>query len=111
MTIAERVQIRMPEETVDSGLLSEIVQTACDRILMRAGVAVFIEDERTAFPLALQSIAVEVSIKIYRRQNFEGIKSESADTLNTAFVDDILSEYAEEIKAYKSSNTGKVRFI
>jgi len=115
MTIGERIEVRLGE-SLESDLLDEITTTACDRILMRAGIEVYdAEGARTTFPPALGTIAVEVAVKIYRRMNFEGISAESigagSDALNTSFVDDILSEYTEEIKAYKRNTTRVVTFL
>jgi len=108
MTILERVKIRLDGEDLKDPLIEELVQTAKDRILLRVGLSG--ADE---FPAALETIAVEVTVKAWRRQYYEGITSESADTINTSFVEDILAEYAQELSSWKSafSGEGRVRFL
>lgn len=107
--ILERVKTRLPDEPNDN-LLNELIDTAKDRICLRLGV-----DE---IPDLFNSICVDVVIKLYRRQYYEGISSESADTLNTSFVNDVLSEYDNEFDKYikdKEKNeqklARKVKFI
>ena len=50
---------------------------------------------------------------MHRRAYYEGITSEGAANISTTFVDDVLSEYADEIALYReqqsnSSGSGKV---
>lgn len=108
MTVLERVKVRIPE--AKEGVLGELVTSATDRILLRIG-----KDE---LPAKLETIAVEIVTKMYRKMYYEGIASESADTLTVSFVEDIFAEYEEEFKRWKElddeaegKNKLKVRFI
>ena len=108
MAVLERVKVRIPE--AKEGVLEEFVTSATDRILLRIG-----KDE---LPAKLETIAVEIVTKMYRKMYYEGISSESADTLNVTFVEDIFAEYEEEIKRWmeldddiEGKNKLKVRFI
>ena len=108
MAVLERVKVRIPEAKSD--ILEELVTSATDRILLRIG-----KDE---LPTKLETIAVEIVTKMYRKMYYEGISSESADTLNVTFVEDIFAEYEEEIKRWmeldddiEGKNKLKVRFI
>jgi Phage gp6-like head-tail connector protein len=108
MSIASRVQIRIPE--IQTDLLDELVQTAIDRINVRLGL--------TEFPTELESVAVEVVCAMYNRKYHQGVKSEDADTFSISFVDDILREYEPEFKKYleikekqKNANRGVLRFL
>lgn len=109
MAILDRVKLRLPEETNDQ-ILGEFIQTAIDRINLRV--------KQTIFPTSLESILVEIVVKMYRRKYYEGISSESADTLNVSFYEDIFAEYEGEFNNWVKMNdedTGnnklKVRFI
>lgn len=102
----ERLKIRLPDAPGD--ILGELLQTAVDRILLRIG-----ED---VLPPVLDSIAVDATVKLYRRIHFEGIESEKADTLNTTFFEDILAEYDHELHAYMEKRDAEsakrvVRFL
>ena len=108
MTVLERVKVRIPEAKSD--ILEELVTSATDRILLRIG-----KDE---LPAKLETIAVEIVTKMYRKMYYEGITSESADTLTVSFVEDIFAEYEEELKRWmeldddiEGKNKLKVRFI
>ena len=108
MTVLERVKVRIPEAKSD--ILEELVSSATDRILLRIG-----KDE---LPAKLETIVVEIVTKMYRKMYYEGISSESADTLNVTFVEDIFAEYEEEFKRWmelddeaEGKNKLKVRFI
>ena len=108
MTVLERVKVRIPE--AKEGVLEELVTSATDRILLRIG-----KDE---LPAKLETIAVEIVTKMYRKMYYEGITSESADTLTVSFVEDIFAEYEEEFKRWmeldddiEGKNKLKVRFI
>lgn len=109
MVLLERVKNRLPTEDDDT-LLIELIQSVSDRICLRLGVEVL--------PALFNSICVEATVKAYRRQYYEGISSESADTLNTSFFEDILGEYDDEFRAYLTKKEKedltlkkKVRFI
>ena len=108
MTVLERVRVRIPE--AKEGVLEELVTSATDRILLRIG-----KDE---LPTKLETIAVEIVTKMYRKMYYEGITSESADTLTVSFVENIFAEYEEEFKRWmalddeaEGKNKLKVRFI
>lgn len=109
MAVLDRVKTRLKFDEVlpDDAFLSELCQTVTDRIYLRVGLI----PAGTDPPAALASIAVDASIKLYRRQYHEGINSEGAEGLSTSFVDDILSEYELEFEAYRKSEAGKVKFI
>lgn len=108
MTIINRVKVRIPE--AKDNVLEELITSATDRILLHIG-----KDE---LPTKLETIAVEIVTKMYRRMLYEGISSESADTLNVSFIEDIFSEYEEEFQRWiklddevEGRNKLKVRFI
>ena len=108
MAVLERVKVRIPE--AKEGVLEEFVTSATDRILLRIG-----KDE---LPAKLETIAVEIVTKMYRKMYYEGITSESADTLTVSFVENIFAEYEEEFKRWmelddeaEGKNKLKVRFI
>lgn len=96
MQLLDRVKNRLPTEENET-LLNELIQSVSDRICLRLGV-----DE---FPPLFNSICVDAVIKAYRRQYYEGISSESADTLNTSFFENILGEYDYEFEAYIKKKT------
>jgi len=108
MEIVDRVLLRLADESPDQKLIDELVRTAKDRILLRIGKAGAEE-----FPESLETIAVEVTVKAWRRQYFEGIASEGVDSINTSFVQDILAEYAAELDAWKASSGSQntLRFL
>jgi hypothetical protein len=108
MTIIDRVKIRIPE--AKDNVLEELITSAADRILLRIG--------KDALPTKLETIAVEIVTKMYRKLYYEGITSESADTLTVSFVEDIFAEYEEEFDRWlklddeaEGRNKLKVRFI
>lgn len=108
MTTLERLKVRLPN--AEAAILEELLITATDRIKLKLGV----ED----FPLLLNSLLVEITVKMFRRIYYEGISSESADTLKVSFFEDIFAEYQDDIAGYKKlideregSNKLKVRFI
>lgn len=92
MELLDRVKIRLlPDEPADN-LLNELLATAKDRVCLRLGAE--------QLPSLFHSIVVELTVKLYRRLYFEGIKSESADTLNTHFFEDLLAEYDPDFRRY-----------
>ena len=110
--IYKRTQSRLQEEKVNEKILTELVQTVIDRLLLRLGIS-----SEIAFPPAFYGIAAEAAVKAYRRIYYEGISSEAENGIvTTSFVDDILAEYTPEIEAYRaahsSDTTGrKIRFL
>lgn len=108
MAIIDRVKVRIPE--AKEAVLGELIVSATDRILLRI--------DKDELPPKLETIAVEIVAKMYRRLMYEGISSESADTLNVSFIEDIFSEYEEEFQRWiklddeaEGKNKLKVRFI
>lgn len=109
--ILERVKLRLPEES-NIDLLGELISTMTDRVCLRV--------QENELPEVLESITTEAVIKVYRRQYFEGISDERADSLNLSFFEDVLGEYEEEFNAFKNmkkkqedeeGNKKVVRFI
>lgn len=108
MAIIDRVKVRIPE--AKDAVIGELIVSATDRILLRI--------DKDELPQKLETIAVEIVTKMYRRMMYEGISSESADTLNVSFIEDIFSEYEEEFQRWiklddetEGKNKLKVRFI
>ena len=108
MAVINRVKVRLPEAKDD--ILEELTLSATDRILLRIS-----KDE---LPAKLETIAVEIITKMYRKLYYEGITSESADTLSVSFVEDIFAEYEEEFERWlklddeaEGKNKLKVRSI
>lgn len=97
--ILSRVTTRLGNEENSPEIVADIVQTIIDRICLRVGVA-----NDAEFPALLYSVAVDASVKAYRRYYFEGIQKESAGGIDTTFVNDILDEYAEELGAWIDAN-------
>ena len=105
--LLERVKIRLPDETVSDAFFLEMIITVKDRLNLRLGTSIL--------PNQFYSILVDAVIKMYRRKYYEGIKSESIDSISTNFTDDILKEYDLEIKTYLDNEEVKklnvVRFL
>ncbi|NBI08241.1 phage head-tail connector protein [Senegalia massiliensis] len=94
--LLDRVKTRLPgENQVDDAFLAEIIRTIQDRLNLRLGTE--------TLPKQFYSILVDAVIKMYRRKYYEGIKSESIDTISTSFADDVLKEYETEINSYIDS--------
>lgn len=109
--ILERVKVRLPDEN-NGELLQELVKSIMDRICLRI--------HENELPEVLASIATEAVVKVHRRQYFEGISDEWADSLKVSFFEDVLGEYEEEFNAFKNmkkkqedeeGNKKVVRFI
>lgn len=94
MELLERVKIRLTGENVEDLQLLEMIQAISDRLCIRLG-------EET-LPVVFTSICVDAVVKMYRRVYYEGISTESTGSLSTAFVEDVLAEYAGEISDWKS---------
>lgn len=92
-SIVRRSRNRLADDSITDDALFEYVQTAIDRICLRLAVE--------TLPKAFESIAVDVVVKMHRRTFYEGIASESVDTLSTSFINDLLDEYADEFQTYK----------
>lgn len=106
MELIERVRKRISdEEEASDEVLAEYIDTMSDRLCLRLGTNIL--------PRLFESICVDAVVKMHRRAYYEGITSEGAANISTTFVDDILSEYADEIALYReqqsnSSGSGKV---
>ena len=105
MELIERVRRRIPEEEASGDILDEYIRIVSDRLCLRLGVDIL--------PALFESVCVDAVIKMHRRAYYEGITSEGAANISTSFVDDVLSEYADEIALYRerqsnSSGSGKV---
>lgn len=106
MELIERVRKRIPDsDEVTDDVLEEYICTVSDRLCLRLGVDLL--------PRLFESACVDAVVKMHRRTYYEGISSEGAANITTSFVDDILSEYAEEIERYRerqsnSCGSGKV---
>ena len=70
MTLLERVQIRLQDEpkAENTPQLLELCDIASLRICLRV--------RETTLPEMLEPIAAEVVVKLFRRWNYEGIRSE-----------------------------------
>lgn len=107
-----RVRTRLEgDPTPEASYLQELLTTIIDRICLRVGEA--------TLPDILGSIAVDATVKLYRRQYYDGIASEGDDGLSVSFVEDILAEYDSELAKYRAAFAtaedgqakGLVRFI
>lgn len=99
--LIKRVRMRgIDDGEAGDELLVEYIATISDRLCLRLGVE--------ALPKLFESICVDSVVKMHRRVFYEGISSEGAANITTSFVDDILSEYADEIGRYleRMANTG-----
>lgn len=97
MTILERVRLRVPDQTeAPDQLLTDYAAIITDRLNLRLGTA--------ELPSAFESIAVDATVKMYRRTYYEGITSEDVANISTSFVSDILAEYDPEITGWLSAN-------
>lgn len=86
--------------------LLEMIQAVSDRLCIRLG-------EET-LPAVFTSICVDAVVKMYRRIYYEGISTENNGSLSTAFVEDVLAEYAGEIsdwKSRKANTSGSGRMV
>ncbi|GGD03686.1 phage head-tail connector protein [Enterococcus wangshanyuanii] len=93
--IKDRVIVREPELADNSALVDEYIIAAVDRIVLYAGLG--------TFPEALNSIAVDVVLAMYRRKYHEGISSENVDVMSVTFVNGLLAEYDREFANYKNT--------
>lgn len=92
--LLSRVRIRVAGDEVEYpyDFLNELITTVSDRIALRVGAA--------TMPENASSLAVDATVKLLRRQFYEGISSEGAaegGSLSTSFVEDILAEYDDEL--------------
>ena len=94
MTIIERVKMRVTD--APDGFLQNLIDTVTDRLNLRLGTAVL--------PTAFETICADATVKLYRRQYFEGISTEGVANISTSFVEDILNEYETEIGNWINAN-------
>lgn len=90
-----RLKIRLPDTVLSDEQLTEYLQTMSDRLCLRLG--------SDALPALFNSVCVDATVKMVRRTYYEGISTEGVANLSTSFVDNILSEYDDEIGDWKSS--------
>lgn len=113
MSILKRAEIRLSgdlQHDPDQSrllILREICDLAETRICLRI--------QAQTLPEILEPIGADIAVKLWRRLSYEGISSEQADKISTAFVENILSEYEPELKAWQDSqaqNSGikQIRF-
>lgn len=93
--LLKRLKVRLPDTKLTNDQLIEYLSTISDRLCLRLGVQ--------ALPVMFNSICVDATVKMVRRIYYEGISSESVANINTAFVDNILAEYADEISDWKDA--------
>lgn len=98
----ERVKRMLIGEDFDEKQIKEYIETVSDRLCIRLNCE--------ELPSSFNTICADAVVKMYRRFCYEGISSESDGGISTSFVDDILSEYDEEISNYRR-RTGAVRFL
>lgn len=96
-SVTSRITNRLNGETYDSVIMGELIQTIVDRLSLRLGVT---ED---TFPSAFISIAVDATVKAWRRRYYEGLQSEDINSNSDTFVEDILNEYQAEIEGWLQS--------
>lgn len=107
--IIGRICTRLELEEVDETVINELAVTVSDRLCIRLGEG--------PLPDPFRSICVDATVKMVRRMYYEGISSEGTSNMSTSFVEDILSEYDDEIAAWKEkkANAGGsgrvVRFL
>ena len=108
----ERLKIRI--KNLDEGLAAEMIKTATDRILLRAGL------KQESLPSELESICVEVVAAMLNKHqmNHEGVDSEQVDVFSVKFANNLLDQYDDEFSEYKrmygeeqTPSRGKVMFI
>lgn len=90
MKITEAVLQRAPE--ADPLTIKSYEEAVVSRLCLRL--------KRDDLPDSFEPIAADAVLKMHRRAYFEGIASEGTDGISTTFVNDILSEYEPEIKAF-----------
>lgn len=91
--LLQRVRLRISDSEINDVTLQEYISTIQDRLLLRLG------EEK--LPGAFQSVCVDATVKMFRRTYYEGISSENVVNMSTTFVEDILSEYTQEISEWK----------
>lgn len=95
--VISRVKKRLTGETINESVLTELANVASDRLCIRLG--------KDTLPGAFQSICADAVVKMHRRLYYEGISSEGAANISTSFIDNVLSEYEQEISDWKNRKT------
>lgn len=93
--LLKRLKLRLPEPKLNDEQLQEYITTISDRLCLRLGA--------DSLPPLFNSVCVDATVKMIRRIYYEGISSEGVANISTAFVDDILAEYADEISDWKNT--------
>lgn len=101
--ILDKVKNILDDEEVIESRLKDYIATVSDRLCIRLAV--------DTLPDNFISIAADAVIKMHRRFYYEGVASEGDGTVSTSFVNDILSEYSDEINAYIKKQKGAVHFL
>ncbi len=101
--IFEKVKNILDDEEFVEKRFKEYIATVTDRLCVRLRV--------DALPPAFVAIAADAVIKMHRRYYYEGVASEGDGTVSTSFVNDILSEYSDEINAYIERQKGALHFL
>lgn len=99
MAILDRVKIRLSD--ADEKILNEFISMVSDRLCLRLS--------EEALPKLFESVCVDAVVKAYRRIYYEGISSDGVANISTSFVEDILSEYSDEIDSYNDQKADKAR--
>ncbi len=95
-SVLQRARLRLNDQPdLKSELVEDLARSAVDRINLRLGTELL--------PRVMESIAVDVTVKLYRRHYHEGITLEAVGGLSTQFVEDILAEYDREFSAYQKA--------
>ncbi len=93
--LLSRLKIRLPDTQLTDAQLTEYLTTMSDRLCLRLGA--------DTLPPLFHSICIDATVKMVRRTYYEGISSEGVTNLSTSFVDNILSEYDDEIGDWKAN--------
>lgn len=93
--LLQRLKTRLSGTKLNDSQLTEYLQTMSDRLCIRLGAE--------TLPVIFNSICVDATVKMVRRIYYEGISSENVVNISTAFVENILAEYADEIGDWKNS--------
>lgn len=97
-TALSRVKVRLTGygDVPSDDVLSELVTTVADRLGLRVGTR--------DLPDMAWSVVVDATVKAVQRRFYEGEASESEGqdgTMSTSWVDDILSEYDDEVSGIR----------
>ena len=99
MGLTERARKRLSEGNIADDILPGYIDTMSDRLCLRLGTE--------ELPKQFETICADAVVKMYRRTYYEGISSEGAANISTTFVDDVLSEYENEISLYRERQSNR----